>query len=165
MRRQQQELMRWHLADTASDKRHSCSQSVRTLLHLVLSSLFSSLQMWLRKPLPWQSTQRNLLLWVILRWTATYWRDSSYALALTNTHLYYSWRFSLSASLSFCLPSLSLSLSLPPLLPLPLFRPGQMEHFSTLAPGALVRWQNDLSWKCQVHQREWVIELIKETEE
>lgn len=111
MRRQQQELMRWHLADTASDKRHSCSQSVRTLLHLVLSSLFSSLQMWLRKPLPWQSTQRNLLLWVILRWTATCWRDSSYALALTNTHLYYSWRFSLSASLSFCLPSLSLSLS------------------------------------------------------
>lgn len=107
MRRQQQELMRWHLADTASDKRHSCSQSVRTLLHLVLSSLFSSLQMWLRKPLPWQSTQRNLLLWVILRWTATCWRDSSYALALTNTHLYYSWRF----SLSFCLPSLSLSLS------------------------------------------------------
>lgn len=49
------------------------------LLHLVFSfspppSLFcvSSLQMWLREPLPWQSTQRNLLLWVILRWTSSY---------------------------------------------------------------------------------------------
>ena len=125
---------------------------------------FSSLQMWLRKPLPWQSTQRNLLLWVILRWTATCWGDSSYAHTHTHTHTHlldYSWLSpSLSSSFSLSLTaSLSLSFSRP------LFRSGQMEHFSTLAPGALVRWQNDLSWKCQVHQKEWVMELIKETDE
>lgn len=54
-------------------------------LFLILFFLFSSLQMWLRKPVPWQPTQRNLLLWVIPHWTPTWWRDNSYSLTHTHT--------------------------------------------------------------------------------
>lgn len=59
--------------------------------------------------------------------------------SLSQTHTFIILGDSLSLPLSLSVSPLFLSLSLPPLLPLPLFRPGQMEHFSTLAPGALVR--------------------------
>lgn len=71
------ERVRLRLA--SSERRILALSLFALLLHLVFSfspppSLFcvSSLQMWLREPLPWQSTQRNLLLWVILRWTSSY---------------------------------------------------------------------------------------------
>lgn len=137
MRRQQQELMRWHLADTASDKRHSCSQSVRTLLHLVLSSVFFTADV----------TQKTVTLAIHSEEPVTVSNSplDSYLLErqliCTRSHKHTPLLFLaiLSLCLSLFLSPLSFSLSLPPLLPLPLFRPGQMEHFSTLAPGALVR--------------------------
>lgn len=162
MRQQHQELMCWHLARTNTDKRNSCSQSVGASSSscFLLLCVFSSLQMWLREPLPWQSTQRDLLLWVILHWTATC-RERQ--LIFTEPHaqtplLDYSWIF------FFLSPCVSIPLILATAA-LPLFRSRQMEHFGTLAPGALVRWQSDLSPKCQAHQKEWVMELIAETEE
>lgn len=104
MRQQHQELMCWHLARTNTDKRNSCSQSVgasSSSCFLLFSVLFSLLQMWLREPLPWQSTQRNLLLWVILHWTAT---CQERQLIFTEPHaqtplLDYSWIFFFFSSL------------------------------------------------------------------
>lgn len=105
--------------------------------------------MWLREPLPWQSTQRNLLLWVTVH-RATNAHSHSHTVTQSHTSFGY--------SLLFCL---SLSLSSTPLFPLPLFHSGQMVHFCTLAPGVLVLWQNNSMWKCQVHQKDRVTEVIR----
>lgn len=42
MRQQHRQLMHWHLAHVVPDEMNSCSQSVSTLLHLVLSVFFSA---------------------------------------------------------------------------------------------------------------------------
>lgn len=147
-------------------------------LHLVFffssllpPSLFcvSSLQMWLREPLPWQSTQRNLLLWVILHWTCSYTsgRDQTHVPTEPRVHEHL----------------VAIILSPPPFPPPPPLDPptptpscthrfysaaadGAFWHFWCKGMGALVRWRSDLSPKCQAHQKERTTELIAaETDE
>lgn len=139
MRQQHQELMCWHLARTNTDKRNSCSQSVGASFSscFLLLSVFSLLQMWLREPLPWQSTQRNLLLWVILHWTAT---CQERQLIFTKPHaqtplLDYSWIF------------FSLSLHIHPAhsrhccaTTLPLTADGAFWHFGTGGTCSVTEW-------------------------
>lgn len=158
-------------------KTNSCTQSVCAASSPCFfsfsppPSLFcvSSLQMWLREPLPWQSTQRNLLLWVILHWT------SSYTSGRDQTHVPTEPRAQEHL--------VAIILSPPPFPPPPPLDPptptpscthrfysaaadGAFWHFWRKGMGALVQWRSDLSPKCQAHQKERATELIAaETEE
>lgn len=165
------ERVRLRLA--SSERRILALSLFALLLHLVFSfspppSLFcvSSLQMWLREPLPWQSTQRNLLLWVILRWT------SSYTSGRDQTHV------PTEPRAQEHLVAIILSPPPPPppdprhphtlMYPSLLLRRGRWSFLALWRKGmgALVRWRSDLSPKCQAHQKERATELIAaETEE
>lgn len=131
------------------------------------SLCFSSLQMWLREPLPWQSTQRNLLLWVILHWTSSLHigarRRSCFNRAARTRHLV------------VIIPGPPAP---PPRLPPPPQTPscthrfhsaasdGALRHCGVRGRGRRFLWRSDLSTKCQAHQKERATELIAvETEE
>lgn len=149
----------WHIPEGKKNK-----QKRRCWMLMLVLFLFFSLSTCLHV-VPADVTQKTVTLAIHSEEPATvsnspldaaFWGNSSYGDTHTHTNP--------NASLIIIGHSLSVfpSLSTSPLL---FFRSGQMEHLSTLAPGVLVQWQNDLLWKCQVHQRKRVIELIKETEE